>query len=366
MQAQDLVLVFAGQKASHDAEAWDRPSTDLTPADLEVIEMIDGAGVPFVVVLGGGGAVDVRPFNNQANAVLMGWLGGQAFGSAIAEVIFGLRSPSGRLSETFARSVEDHASAINFPGGPLTVSYGEGLSVGYRYFQTFDQEVTYPFGHGLSYGRIRFEEFDAPARVDSLDAGFDVTAGLRNTGDLPGAEVVQVYLRRIDPRFPRPDRELIGFAKVSVDAGESREVTIHIDRERLAYFHPSHDRWVIEAGRYELLVGSSAADIRATLPLELTVGTLPREVYSLHHIIGDVYQDPRGRVVVDHFRALRGQKPLSEAAPDDFRAAVQRNLPFKKISNFSNGAVSVQDLERLLVMINSDMAAEELERLLQQ
>jgi beta-glucosidase len=355
---QDLVLVFAGQKASHDAEAWDRPSMDLAPADLAVIETVQKAGTPFVVVLAGGGAVDVRPFNTDANAMLMGWLGGQAFGGAVAEVVFGLGSPSGRLSETFARTVEDHASAINFPSGPLTVRYGEMLSVGYRYFQTFAQEVMYAFGHGLSYTTFEYADVSAPETLDSLDGGFDVSVSLRNAGERDGAEVVQVYLRHLDPRFDRPDRELIGFAKAAVGAGQMKEVAIHIESERLAYFHEGHGRRVIEHGRYELLVGASAADIRATVPLEVTVGTLPREVYTLHHIIGDVYRDPRGKVVIDYFRAQRGQQPLSEAAEDDFRAAVQKNLPFKKISNFSDGAVTVEQLEQLLAMINSDMAPE--------
>jgi beta-glucosidase len=362
---QDLVLVFAGQKASHDAEAWDRPSMDLAPADLAVIEAVQKAGTAFVVVLAGGGAVDVRPFDTIANAILMGWLGGQAFGSAAAEIVFGLRSPSGKLSETFARTVEDHASAVNFPSGPLTVRYGEGLSVGYRYFQTFAQEVMYPFGHGLSYTTFEYADVSAPKTLNSLDEGVDVSVSLRNTGERDGAEVVQVYLRHLDPRFDRPDRELIGSAKVAVGAGQSREIAIHIESERLAYFHEGYGRWVIEPGRYELLVGSSAVDVRATVPLEVTVGTLPREIYTLHHIIGDVYQDPRGKVVIDYFRTQRGQKPLSEAAEDDFRAAVQKNLPFKKISNFSNGAVSVEQLEQLLTMINSEMAPEQVAAMLE-
>ena len=224
----------------------------------------------------------------------------------------------------------------------------------------------YPFGHGLGYATFEYSGADAPQTIDSLDGGFEISATVRNTGARPGIETVQVYLRHIAPRYPRPDRELIGFSKVSVGAGQSRDVTIHIDSDRLAYFHEGYDRWVIEAGQYELLVGASAADIRVTLPLDVAVGTMRREVYTLHHIIGDVYRDPRGKVVIDYFRAMRGQKQLSEAAPDDFRAAVQRNLPFKKISNFSGGTVSVQDLEKLLVMINSDMAPEELAAMLGQ
>jgi beta-glucosidase len=361
----DVVVAFAGQRASHDAEAWDRPSMDLAPADLAIIQAIQESGRPFVVVLAGGGAIDVGRFDADAGAILMTWLGGQAIGSAVAEVVFGNEAPSGRLSETFAGAVGDHASAVNFPAGPLTVDYGEGLAVGYRYFQSFDQPVTYPFGHGLSYTEFEYTNSSGPGVLNSVDNGFDVSVTVSNTGERAGSETVQIYLRHIDPGLPRPDRELIGFAKVAVEPGRASTVTVHVEPERLAYWHSGHERWVIEPGQYELLVGASATDIRATLPLGVAVGSLPREVYTLHHIIGDVYQDPRGKVVIDHFRALRGQKPLGDAEPDDFRAAVQRNLPFKKISNFSNGAVSVAELEQLLAMINSDMAPEDLEAALE-
>jgi beta-glucosidase len=164
---RDLVLVFAGQPASHDAEAWDRPSMSLAPADLEMLAAVAASGKPFVVVLVGGGAIDVRPFAAQAGAVVMGWLGGQGFGTAVGDALFGRGTPAGKLSETFARTVNDHASAVNFPGGPWAVDYGEGLWVGYRYFQTFRPAVAYPFGHGLSYGEIEIASATAPEALES-------------------------------------------------------------------------------------------------------------------------------------------------------------------------------------------------------
>jgi beta-glucosidase len=358
-ERQEVALIFAGQRASHDAEAWDRPSMSLAPADLELIEAAKAVGLPFVVVLTGGGAMDVGSFDGEAGAILMGWLGGQAFGSAVAEVIFGRSAPSGRLSETFARSVTDHPSALNFPGGPRTVRYGEGLYVGYRFFQSFDEEVAYPFGHGLSYTSFEYSQVRAPKTLDSLDNGLDLTVRVANTGDRAGSETVQVYLRQLDPSLHRPDRELVSFQKLAIEPGEESEALIHIDTDRFAYFHDGHDRWVIEPGRYELLVGASATDIRATLPLELSTGTMPREHYTLHNTLGDLYGDPRGRVVVDRILAQQGWKPLSEQAGDDFRAAVYRNLPFKKLSNFSEGAVTIETLLELLDLINSDMSPEQ-------
>ncbi len=361
---RDLVLVFAGQKASHDAEAWDRPSMSLAPADLEMIAAVRASGKPFAVVLVGGGAIDVRPLAG-AGAILMGWLGGQGFGHAVAEAIFGRASPAGKLSETFAWTVGDHPSAINFPGGQWRVEYGEGLWVGYRYFQSFARSVAFPFGHGLSYGEIELGEVEAPPRLDALEP-LTVRVAVRNTGERAGAETVQVYLRHLEPALPRPDRELVGFQKVRLGAGEAAEASIPIDPERLAYFHDGHGRWVIEPGDYELLVGTSAADIRAVLPLAVTSGTLPPEPFTLEHTIGDILADPQGAVVIDFMMQQQGRGPLSEAAEDDFFAAVFRNLPLKKLANFSGGAVTREMLQGLLLLINGDMPPAQLRALLQQ
>jgi beta-glucosidase len=365
LAAKDLILVFAGQTASQDAEAWDRSSMSLAPADLEILEAVKGSSKPFGVVLVGGAAIDVGPFAAEAKAILMGWLGGQAFGRAVAEVVFGEETPSGKLSETFAWSVSDHASALNFPGGPVAVEYGEGLYVGYRYFQTFDQDVAYPFGHGLSYTTFEYSNASAPEVVSELD-DFDVGVNVRNSGSRRGAETVQVYLRHLDPSLSRPDRELVAFDKVELDPGESTRVTISLEPADFAYFSDIHGQWVIEPGSYEILVGSSSADIRATLPLELEAGGLPERILTADDIIGDIYEDPQGRAVMDFLLTRFGRGPLSLAAEDDFFAAILKNLPFKKLKNFSQGAMGDEAINRLLVPINSEMSAEQVVAILEQ
>ncbi len=362
---RDLLLVFAGQKASHDAEAWDRPSIALAQGDLDVLERVTASGRGFVVVLVGGGAVDVAPFADSAGAVLMGWLGGQGFGGAVADVLFGRGGPSGKLSETFVRSVADHASAVNFPGGPWEVLYGEGLYVGYRYFHSFDRPVVYPFGHGLSYTSFEIDGLEVAEVVEQV-APIEVRVAVRNSGARAGSETVQLYLRQLAPSRERPDRELIGFRKVRLEPGAGATVTIPIEPERLAYFHDGHGRWVVEAGDYEILAGVSAADIRASARLRLAAGTLPREVYTLDHTIGDIARDPRGREVVDFMLEQQGRGPLTAASEDDFFAAIFRNMPFRKIANFAGGAVTVEMLQGLLGLVNGGMPPEQLAAMLRQ
>ncbi|MEM7588247.1 MAG: glycoside hydrolase family 3 N-terminal domain-containing protein [Acidobacteriota bacterium] len=361
---QDQLVVFAGQKASHDAEAWDRPSMSLAPGDRELIAAARKSGKPFAVVLVGGGAMDLGGL--KANALLVGWLGGQALGSAVAQVLFGEATPSGKLSETFALALSDHPSHLNFPSGPRAVYYGERGYVGYRYFQTFGRDVAFPFGHGLSYTTFEYSEASAPATLAELDGSFDVTVSVANVGERPGAETVQVYLRHLDPPVERPDRELVGFAKHAIPPGESRRFTVSVEAERLGYFHEGHGRWVIEPGHYELLVGASAADIRATLPLEVTSGTLPRPVYTVDDVIGDIVSDPRGQVVIDFLLLQVGRRPLTGAAEDDFFAAIFKNMPFKKLAGFSEGKLQPEQLSQLLELVNSDLDPKTVELTLQQ
>ncbi len=361
----DVALIFAGQNASHDAEAWDRPSMSLAAADRSLIAAAREAGKPFVVVLVGGGAIDVGDLDD-AGAVLMGWLGGQAFGSGVAQVLYGERAPSGRLSETFALSVSDHPSDLNFPAGPRDVHYGERFHVGYRHFQSTGRGVAYPFGHGLSYTSFEYSEAQVPATLDSLDEGFNVTVEVRNAGKHEGAETVQVYLRHRLPALERPDRELIGFQKLLIGPGETRRFTIHVDADRLAYFHDGHGKWVIEPGSYEILVGASVADVRATLPLEVTAGTLPPPVFAMDDVIGDIASDPRGLAVVDFMLVQAGRRPLTGAAEDDFFAAIFKNMPFKKLAAFSAGKVTTEQLQQLLQLINSPMDPAMISAMLQQ
>ncbi|MEM8995407.1 MAG: glycoside hydrolase family 3 C-terminal domain-containing protein, partial [Acidobacteriota bacterium] len=348
----DQVVVFAGQKASHDAEAWDRPSMALAPADRELMAVARDSGKPFAAVVSAGGAVELRGLG--ADAVLFTWLGGQAFGGAVAEVLLGVQSPGGRLSETFA-PVSDHPSDLNFPAGPRRVIYGERMAVGYRHFQGRPaREVDYPFGHGLSYTRFEYRDAAAPATLGDGSAGLDVRVDVANVGERRGSETVQVYLRPLDYRGGST-LELVAFAKGEIAPGDVRTFEIPVAGEQLARWSEIHGRWVIEPGRYELLVGSSAAVIRRVLPLEIETGTVPRRYFSTADVIGDIVEDPRGLALVDFLLAQIGQEPLSRRPEDDFFAAIFRNMPFKKLAAFSGGNLSLEALDGLLELVNSDL-----------
>ena len=218
-----------------------------------------------VVVLANGSAVSVTDWRDLAPAILETWLGGQAGGSAVADLLLGVRTPSGRLTETIPHRIEDTPAFGNFPGEAGVVRYGEGVLVGYRWYDTRAMDVAYPFGHGLSYTTFAYDGITAS--LDGTDVSVQVT--VTNTGSVAGAEVVQVYVRDPEASVLRPTRELKAFAKVTLEPGESREVSFDLAARDLSYWHPGLHRWVVEGGEFVIEVGASSRDLRGSVSLDV-------------------------------------------------------------------------------------------------
>ncbi|PWC07155.1 glycoside hydrolase family 3 C-terminal domain-containing protein [Mycetocola zhujimingii] len=261
----DVAVVFLGVPADEESEGFDRKHMELPADQLRLIDAVAAANRNTVVVLSNGGAVTL-PFAGSVAAVLEGWLLGQAGGSATADVLFGTVNPSGKLTETIPLRLEDTPSFGNFPGEHGHVRYGEGLLVGYRWYDDARTDVAFAFGHGLSY--TRFEYGDVSATVGA-DGDIVVTVPVTNIGSVAGREVVQVYTSLPSSTVQRPPRELKGFAVVSLEPGETAEAIVVVRRDEMAYWDVRIDRWVVERGSYSIEVGASSRDIRATTSLEL-------------------------------------------------------------------------------------------------
>ncbi len=222
---------------------------------------------------------------------------GQAGGGAIADVLFGVVNPSGKLAETFPLRLVDTPAYINYPGGHGQVRYGEGIFIGYRYYDLKEQPVLFPFGFGLSYTTF---EYGAPRvsatsfrDVDGVTVAVDVT----NTGPVAGKEVVQVYVRDQAADLVRPIKELKGFAKVALQPGETKTITIPLDFRAFAYYHPAYAQWITEDGAFDILVGASAADIRGSVTVELQSTLNLPSVLNRDSTLRDWLNDRRGRIV---------------------------------------------------------------------
>ncbi len=197
------------------------------------------------------------------------WLSGQAGGAGIVDLLTGAVSPTGRLAETIPVRLEDVPAFNAFPGELGTVRYGEGVFVGYRHYDLRGVAVAYPFGFGLSYTTFAIDGVAATVKGSGADASVTVTSRVTNTGSRAGVEVVQVYIGDPESRVARPVRELKGFARVGLEPGESRVVTIELDSRALAYWHPALGRWAVEGGAFTVEVGASSRDIAATVSIDV-------------------------------------------------------------------------------------------------
>lgn len=265
----DVALVFVGTNSEWESEGQDKPDMDLVGRQAELIEAVSAANPRTVVVLQTGSPIEM-PWLDKPAAVLQAWFPGQECGNAIADVLFGNVDASGRLPQTFPARLEDNPTYINYPGENGKVVYGEGIFVGYRYYDKKDVTPLFPFGYGLSYTTFEYSNLRLSAGHIAPDDTLDVSIDVRNTGARRGSEVVQLYVRDEQSSLVRPPKELKGFAKVTLEPGESRTVTLSLNRRSLAYWDDLTHRWVAEAGDFTVLVGSSSADIRLTGSFRLT------------------------------------------------------------------------------------------------
>ena len=267
-RSAETAIVVVGLPARNESEGFDRGHLRLPAQHNELVRAVVAANPNTIVVLCNGSAVQL-PWIDQPRAVLEVFLGGQAGGSAIADVVFGDVDPGGRLAETFALRAEDHASDAFFPGESRLSQYREGIHVGYRWFDTAGVPVLFPFGHGLSYTTFAIDGLEIGDARDVDAAGFElpVSVTVTNTGDRRGSEVVQCYVAPHDPSVHRPRHELVGFGKVHLDPGESTLVTITLDHRSFAHWDVASNAWQVDPGRYTIEVGRSSA----SLPLHETV-----------------------------------------------------------------------------------------------
>ncbi len=268
----DAVIFIGGlNKSDHqDAEGADRLSMDLPYAQNRVIEALAEANDRLAVVLVSGNAV-AMPWVERVPAIVEAWYLGSEAGNALADVLFGDVTPSGKLPFTFPVRLEDcpaHAGGARFPNDGKTF-YSEGIFVGYRGYEHNGTPVLFPFGHGLSYTTFDYSDVRVDRRTMKQEGTVAVSVDVTNTGSRAGAEVVQLYIADSESSLPRPNKELKGFEKVVLQPGERATVTFTIDRSALCFYDDRCGEWVAEKGEFEALVGASSADIRGRVKFSL-------------------------------------------------------------------------------------------------
>lgn len=247
---------------AYDAEDTDKPSMQMPFGQDELIKAVLKANPRTVVVLMGGGAIDMRQWIDQAPAIIQAWYAGMEGGNALARILFGEVNPSGKLPMTFPKKLEDHGSHAlgEYPGdtSKLIVNYFDDIYVGYRYYDKFNVEPQFAFGHGLSYTSFAYSNLKTSVNGKKAT----VTFTIKNTGNVAGAEVAQLYLGQPNARLPRPEKELKGFHKVFLQPGEQKTVTIQLAEDAFSYYDDVQGKWVMDGGVYSISVGGSSRDIK--------------------------------------------------------------------------------------------------------
>lgn len=321
-QKADVVLYCMGLDEVKESEGLDRPNMQIDENQIEVLHAIESVNPNVVVVLSGGSALEM-PWIDDCKAILDGYLGGQAGAGAMLDVITGKVNPSGKLSETFALQYSDTPARRDYPSKKRTSEYRESLYIGYRYYDTAGLQVQFPFGFGLSYTTFEYMDLE----VTKEGASFIV----RNTGSRDGAEVVQMYVHRHDNNenqrlIFRPERELKGFAKVFLKAGESQKVTIPFDDKTFRFFDIRDNKWKQEAWNWEIQIGASSRDIRLKGDLQ-TEGVEAASVYKKGSL--DCYYTGKVANASDsEFAAL-----LGHAIPTAKIQKIDENITFGELNH---------------------------------
>jgi beta-glucosidase len=296
-----VALIFVGLPGSFESEGFDRKHIFLPESHNRLIEEVCKVQPNSVIILHNGSVV-AMPWVNQPKAILEAGLGGQAVGGAIVDVLSGRVNPSGKLAETFPFQLEDTPAYLNYPGEAGQVRYGEGLFVGYRYYDKKKVRPLFPFGYGLSYTSFEYSNLTANKTEIKAGESLEVSVSVRNSGPRPGKEVVQLYIRAASSEFMRPDKELKAFTKVELGPGESREVKLSLEERDFMVYDLERQTWRIEGGSYEILVGGSSVDLPVSLTLIVKADPrLSRRTFTKLSPLTYFLQDPRGRELVEQF-----------------------------------------------------------------
>ncbi len=371
-ETADKVIVVIGLTFLEESEGFDRRSYGIAPGHQKLLNEVIAVNPNVVVVLQNGSPVSM-PWLDQVDGVVEAYLGGQAGGLALADVLTGKVNPSGKLAETFPKRIEDNPTYIGWAGEEGKTYYNEGVFVGYRYYDKKQVEPLFPFGYGLSYSSFALADLKVNRDQISETDSVTVTVKVKNTGKLAGKEVVQLYVKDEASSVNRPERELKHFAKVDLQPGEQKEVSFQLSNRDFAFYSAQHEQWISESGEFSIQVGSSSRDLPLKQTISLAVANPPKVNFTKYSLVKEVQHHPVGKKIISEIiQNLAGDYMAKENAAESKAAGVvdpgvakvQKmkmgltmqalilDMPIKNIVQFSKGQVSENDLNQILAVLN--------------
>ncbi len=357
----DVAVIFAGLPEHYESEGYDRQHMRMPESHCALIEAVAQVQPNVVVVLSNGSPVEM-PWLDKAKGVLEAYLGGQAMGGAIADLLFGDANPSGKLAETFPKELSHNPSYLNFPGEEDRVEYREGIFVGYRYYDKKNIEPLFPFGYGLSYTTFEYSNLNI-SKKEILDTEtVTVSVKVKNIGEMTGKEVVQLYIRDIESSVIRPEKELKGFEKIELKPGEEKTVVFELDKRAFAYYNVDIGDWHVETGEFEILIGKSSRDIALKDKIIVKSTVAIKKPVHRNTLVGDLLSNPILEPVFKEFlsRGMQDNSMLSapqdqDKSLDSMVMAIMRYMPLRALVNFGRGGFTEEKLNGLIQKLNEKL-----------
>lgn len=358
----DVAVLFLGLPDNFESEGYDRKHMELPNCQNELVKKVLEVQKHVVVVLHNGSAV-LMPWKDQVEGILEAYLGGEAVGKAVAEVLAGIKNPCGRLAETFPLRLEDTPCYLTYGKGFDNAVYQEGVFVGYRYYTSRKMETAFPFGYGLSYTTFAYSDLQLDKKEMSDKEHVEVSVKVKNTGKCAGKTVVQLYVGAPETEVVRPVRELRGFEKIFLEAGEEKTVTFILGERAFAYWNTLIHDWYAEEGTYKVMIGENADQM--CVGEEITVHPtkeLPK-TYSLNTCLGELMRDPKAQTVMAPFMQGMAQNDaamdMAEANENDqsgvvnqeMMAAMMEGMPLRQLLSFVPG-IKREMLEQMVNALN--------------
>lgn len=372
----EVAVVFAGLPDHYESEGYDRKNLNLPMVQNYLIEEIVKVQPNTVVVLHNGSSI-LMPWANQVKAILEMYLAGQGVGEATVDLLYGKANPSGKLAESFPLRLQDTPSYLNFPGDYRTVSYKEGIFIGYRYYDALDIPVLFPFGHGLSYTSFEYSDLslsvmkqkkveesnqqedrkEEPYKNLAIEDGdqLRVTLKVRNTGKVSGKEVVQLYVKHNKARVSRPPKELKGFAKISLEAGQCSEVSFILDQRSFAYYSTELHDWYAESGVYEIMVGASSRDLRLSESIKVMNSQKPSLILDDRTTLSDLLGDDMDDNSLCQLLSSLGFQPVQDVNSVEYRMLLEimKSLPLHAFRSFAGSGLDLTRMDDMIQLFLS-------------
>ena len=349
----ETAVLFVGIPNALESEGFDRTHLRLPENQLKLIDEVNKVQKNIVVVVECGGAIEM-PWIDDVKAVLYAYLGGEAVGLAINDIIFGDVNPSGKLAETFPIKLEDNPSYLFYFGEGDRVEYREGIFVGYRYYDKKKIDVLFPFGHGLSYTEFEYSNLSLDKSTMKDSEILNVSVKVKNVGSVDGKEIVQLYIGDNESTVIRPVKELRGFEKVSLKTGEETTVNFALDKRAFAYYNTEISDWYVESGDFTIFVGKSSRDIQLEATVNVESTTKIKKIYSMDSTVGEIMQNPIGAGFVEK---LMTALPIDAKAGEtvgspDLIINMIKDMSLNTILNLAGGMVTEEQFVGIIAMLN--------------